>query len=60
MGGSSEIKSRDKVYPKDFRTMQDVALKLDNKWRAGLVVFGAGKSRKLLIPGFGLLPPEDS
>ncbi|WP_144311489.1 hypothetical protein [Desulfonatronospira thiodismutans] len=51
-----EIKSRDKVYAKDFRTMQDVALKLGNRWRGGLVVYRGREVRKAADPGIWIVP----
>jgi len=51
-----EIKFRDKVYAKDFRTMQDVALKLGNRWRGGLVVYRGREVRKAADPGIWIVP----
>lgn len=51
-----EIKSRDKVYQKDFKTMQDVALKLGNKWLGGLVVYRGREIKKIADPGIWIVP----
>ncbi|MCF8108680.1 MAG: ATP-binding protein [Desulfohalobiaceae bacterium] len=51
-----EIKSRDKVYHKDLRAMQDVALKLGKQWLGGLLVYRGRELHKIADPNIWQVP----